>query len=65
MADARAKAEAAAAARDEGTHWAQDPVGLLSSSKNPSLEGGKHTIRDEDGACYDIFTDAKVGVEAG
>jgi hypothetical protein len=39
----------------------QDPLGSLSYKHiNPSLEGGRHTVSDDDGAVYDVLTDAKV-----
>eukprot|EP00967_Tisochrysis_lutea_P083465 scaffold116017_cov18-Tisochrysis_lutea.AAC.3 len=59
---AGADPEASQAAGAEGTRWVQDLAGLLATSTTPSAEGGKSTIADEDGAVYDVFTDAKVGI---
>ncbi|KAF5840337.1 hypothetical protein DUNSADRAFT_17033 [Dunaliella salina] len=56
---AEADPEASHAADKEGTRWAQDLAGLLATSTTPSAEGGKSIIADEDGAVYDVFTDAK------
>lgn len=53
--------EAAQAAKREGTRWSEDPTGQLSAGTSLLAQGGWHTVADEDGAVYDVLTDAKVG----